>query len=531
MGFFAGGDDGIEPFGFGAAPLFITDKDPLSGATNVVVGKVVSFYIKDTEAEIDLANTTIYAEGVVAYIGGAWNSQYDDRSGIFGTPNNYLVNLSKNVSWPSGTDIIIRVVTRDLNGNSIDESWVFTTTGTVTFVPEIIYRSPERDETRVSPNANITVNLVDADGDLCQDSLDVYIDGQQALVSGSTFVAPYNGPASFVSAITIDGYDGYQVVVDSLMPYNGVTSVRVDGYDSLSQDMSETWNFVVGEETQPRINALYYSDGYGVKKIKLSDLAGESQNAARTILSTSTSLPISSNSIKSVSGTTVGETFYLVVCSDGSHGIHVCKNETSSITTYAYGTRMAYAQMTPDGTLYSVNLDLNRIDVWYGADTRPGNRSPDFFYSASTTPKITSGEILSFHVSPGHSNACAGATRLYVGTATGAARIDTCDLENPVLDGYSRMREDEGVSYTYGIAGSGEDYEVIGGTVAQVVSVHSNEEYSIMLVVTDDGSGGGGLTQISLLGNSQLIFMSASNYFLPSNDIRNVFGKNPVSLG
>jgi hypothetical protein len=182
--------------------------------------------------------------------------------------------------------------------------------------------------------------------------------------------------------------------------------------------------------------------------------------------------------------------------------------------------------MNDDGTLYLINKRTNQVEVFYGADMFSGyGRIPDFVYDAYSTPPIFPGEMLDLHIESGRSLATSGGTRFYVGTALGATRFDANDLELDGYDGYGAGLDSYGLVTSYGIVGSGADFEVIGGTIPRVSSISSDEDNLILSVVTNDGYGSGGVTQITLVGNVKVAFMTKAGGFLPSDDVRDIFGK------
>ena len=271
-------------------------------------------------------------------------------------------------------------------------------------------------------------------------------------------------------------------------------------------------------------NAVYFSDGYGVKKIEIADMVGESQSQAAVLFNTSTSPALLSNSVGYIHGKLIDGSEYLAISYDAysdGYGVDIITDE-SSTEHYSDGYSIAQAQLTDDGKLYHINQTLNQIEVFYGAYMRTGLRAPDYVYNISSTPALFPGEILCLHVESGNSARLSGGTRFFVGTSLGMTRVDTYDQES--VDGYSAGFDSSGVATTYGIAGSGAQFESIGGTIPRVSGVSSNE-LSIIFVVTNDGLGDGGLTQIAISGNRKVVFLSQDNGLLPSNDIRDVFGK------
>jgi len=277
------------------------------------------------------------------------------------------------------------------------------------------------------------------------------------------------------------------------------------------------------------VNALYFSDGYGIKKIDLADLVGESQSVVSTILDTTTVPPIPSDSVSHISGNAVGSDDFLAASFDDyggpSHGAVVIKNDTASVEQYADGYSCNKPGLSDKGILYVINETLNRVEVYYGAHFRGDTtRAPDFIYNTTSTPALFPGQILSLEVIDAASLRLSGGARLFVGTSLGMTRIETYDSQT--VDGYSDGLDGYGLAIDYGIVGSGATNEVIGGTAPQVVAVAFNEEQSIILVCTNDSSNNGGVTEITLAGNAQILFLNEATGLLPSNDVRDIDGGN-----
>ena len=282
---------------------------------------------------------------------------------------------------------------------------------------------------------------------------------------------------------------------------------------------NDVWSFLVGND----VNTLYFSDGYGVKKINTRELVGESQAAIGVILDKDT-IPNIYNDVSSIYGNMTDNTFCLALSYDhDSYGTLVIKNEVEK-EVYSDGYNTYKAQVTDDGKMYLMNKDQNTIEVYYGVYNRKGLREPDFIYSSTSTPAILSGDILTLHVVSGVSTKYSNGTRLYVGTTTGVTRIETYDRE--LIDGYCAGFDHFGVSITYSITGGIGMHKSIGGTISNVTSISSDDEKGVFLVATQDGFGNGGLTQISLSTNKKKIYMTKESNDLPSNTIRDVWGKN-----
>jgi len=440
--------------------------------------------------------------------------------------------------------------------------------------------APEMEKpyvTNINPSqhANISVatliafDVGDPDNDLRGDSLQVSVAGMLAYDGIVGFIAPYNGPDAYCGKAIVDGYDGYHFVIDRTTSYaDGPLDIKVSASDLFSTTTT-SWSYIVGT----KLNRAYFSDGYGLKAIEIGDLVGESQEKVRVFLSMNTDPSLSSNDMSCISGSYIDGYYFLVLSmkafgqeignvigldmmlgdsligdyglallgqmiwgqgvigpGDG-YGVVIAKNETESLNTYARGSLGVRAQMNERGILYLINRTRNRIEVYYGSHFRDGNRNPDFVYSETSTPPIMPGYILDLLVvnnaSARNFNNPEGAsirgTRIFVGTTEGMTRIDTWDQEG--TDGYCAGMDAYGIAVNYGIVGSGAQYELIGGTAAQVTRIACDQTNTLVYVATFDGVNIGGVSQISLASNKRTIFMTKETNFLPSNDVRDIFGK------
>lgn len=324
------------------------------------------------------------------------------------------------------------------------------------------------------------------------------------------------------------------------------------------------------------LNKVYFCDGYGLKAIEIEDLVGESQGAVSLLLSTDTSPSLPSNAMSCITGNQIGGDDFLVLSLErfgqtapnviggnliwgegligdwafallgqavwgqavigsspqNGSGIAIVRNETENVNVYARETLSMRAQMNERGILYAINSTENCIEVYYGAHFRDGTtRTPDFIYSETSVPPIMSGRILDLLVVNNASvrqfedpeGAVIKGTRIFVGTAEGMTRIDTWDQE--AAAGYCAGMDTYGIAVTYGIAGSGAQFELLGGTVPNVTKIACDQNNIMLFVATFDGASTGGISQINLLRNRRMMFMSKETNFLPSNDVRDIFGK------
>ena len=394
--------------------------------------------------------------------------------------------------------------------------------------PFVSNERPLPNSTGAPSKPLIHFDISDLEDGLDPATVSVRVNSQMAFQAGSGFLFPFQGAGSDAYATVVDGHDGYHVAIDPTDDLSGVVLVSVLGDDAYGTG-GGSWTFTVAGAA---LNFLYYSDGYGVRRIGMPALAGESQDVAVLLLSETTVPALPTNDVSTLFGNKIGDNMFLLTSMDGypdAVGVLITTNEVNDPRPYLDGYDAYAAQMTDDGTMYVLNRTLNRVETYYGANFRPGNREPDFYYDAYSTPPLIEGELLDLHVASGHSVVHAGSTRFYVGSTEGMVRVDTYDEESP--DGYSADMDGYGLSWTYGVAGSGMDYEVLGSptdpnTAKEVVAVHSDDVGGLILVVTNDGLGNGGLTQINLNVNRRILFMNQEGGFLPTNYARDVFKKS-----
>lgn len=419
-------------------------------------------------------------------------------------------------------------------------------------------QSPPNGAMNVSTMAGIDVDVVGMGVTFPLAEIEIFVEGL-LVFEGSDPLAPFrpplSGPGSSVASIP-DGYHFHLVrIAPSRQEFINVQVRRTqDGYVSAPV---AGWSFRAGTDAT---NDFYFADGYmdedgylnpepGIRRLHVRQLVGELKPhedtsdgyTAPVILSTAVTPGWPSDIVHTLSSTTIDGYMYLAAST--SQGLVITRNETDRLQVFVatlvrYGTRpygtFRYAAVSSgadaygghinaNGTTYVINKPQNRIEVFYGIDVRGSGRPPDFIYDAYSTPPLLAGELFCLHVAEGQSTVFPGGSRLYVGGANGLTRIEAYDQESP--DGYSAGMDGYGLSYTYGIAGSGTDFPVLGGTIPRVVAIGSNEAEGIFFVATNDGTEiGGGLSQVSISANRLILFMTREGGFLPSNVIRDIAG-------
>jgi len=118
---------GVMP-GAPSAPPLISNEDPVPDETEVSINKIVSFDITDADGDLQLDTVLIELEGYTAYQNEAFVSPYNDTgSAVTPITDGYTFEIEKNVSFDYNTSISIDAYAQDSLGNTLDESWSFTT--------------------------------------------------------------------------------------------------------------------------------------------------------------------------------------------------------------------------------------------------------------------------------------------------------------------------------------------------------------------------------------------------------------------
>lgn len=265
-------------------------------------------------------------------------------------------------------------------------------------------------------------------------------------------------------------------------------------------------------------NDGYDEDSYGVHKLELTDLLYNSSDKVYDAFNTMSVPPILSNEINDLVTGTHADDSLLVVAT--SLGVTIITNETTAIN-YSSGSNIGSVQLDDGGsTLYLANNTLVRVEVYYNIHLDVVDRTvPDVYYSTATSPEILGGTINQIKITNNTSIIDSDSNTIYVATNNGLTRINT-DESTP------GSSEPGGISFTYGISGSGTTFEILGGNVNRVVAVDINTQQNQAFVATDDPSHGGGLTTVNLPTNTRFSFASAASGTLASNDVRDVVFKN-----
>ena len=114
--------------------------------------------------------------------------------------------------------------------------------------------SPSDGEGGISLDSLISLDVVDAGVGVDRSTIAIYVNGSQVFQGPSTFIAPYNGPQSSISATSTGGYDGYNIVLDNTgnLSFATTYTVRVVAEDYENNSLDTTFSF----KTHTRISSV-----------------------------------------------------------------------------------------------------------------------------------------------------------------------------------------------------------------------------------------------------------------------------------
>lgn len=265
-------EDQGEFFQDALAPV-VSNVLPANGAEGASKSVNITFDLEDlpppnVPAGIDLSEVLIYVGGVLAYRGdldafqAPFNGGSSGRTAI-ATGHSFVVDGT--VDYDSFSDVSVRAVARDLAApypNTLDRTWSFKVEDYTD--PSVDSQFPTgtgvNQETMISFSCKDETTGSGVDPDSINASVDTGSGVENAIVNG-VFQSGWNGPSS---AITPNAFNGYDVVIDSSLPFPSLASVSVEAYcDDLYANLSPhlVWVFSVLDYQGVLVTAVDPSSG------------------------------------------------------------------------------------------------------------------------------------------------------------------------------------------------------------------------------------------------------------------------------
>lgn len=253
------GADGYASYSFITQDInapAVYDEFPSNGSTGIGRSQnYIYFKILDEGQGVDLSTISVTVDGHSAFSGGSFVAPYDGPDAYYTVSTSYgldgyFVRLDRTSIWNNYSLIEVQIDAEDGYGNLGTTVFSFTTEDDI--YPIITNFTPTT--TNISRNNNlISFDIVDGGSEIDLSTLQVDIE-TNTVVSGTTFIAPFNGAFSSITATTAEGYDGYTVVIDyTNIPWSSYQTVDVDVsiYDFYGNYTALSWNFRIEDYEGP----------------------------------------------------------------------------------------------------------------------------------------------------------------------------------------------------------------------------------------------------------------------------------------
>lgn len=200
----------------------------------------ISFDILDIDGQVDPTTIDAYVNGSKVY-DGATDTFFSPWNGGSSSVTNttvdgydaYAVILDYNgPTFNSYQQLAVQVLADDLFANTMNVNYNIS----IEDIEEIIFTniSPAPGSFGVDENTNISITFYDEGSGVDFNTIEAYVAGVLAYQGNTnTFNPPYDGVGSSITPTTVDGYDGYVLVIDpsGAFPSNATIPVVINVFD------------------------------------------------------------------------------------------------------------------------------------------------------------------------------------------------------------------------------------------------------------------------------------------------------------
>jgi len=473
-------------------PPTITSIFPRDGQEEVSLRPDIGFTVRDGY-DIDFDRLNVSVNGDAAVIDGVptrwYNLNYTRIEG--GTPGvapgdgyNYVVSPKKDFDYNATVNVAIMAFDASQGNKAYEEvSWY-----TVSPNPPRFDMVPTAGST-VDVDTNIWFEIFDDGYNIDINSLNVFIDEVPMILNNVVQSPDYEG-----SVTTVDGYHYYMGVINPrflLAPeYNH--TLTINAREDVSGNLGQlSYQFTTGgAPNNPK--TIYIGDQDGVQSIVVNDISGSS--VPTTLVDGYHVYDVCTKSLKYINR--------LAIATRDSGAILYSTNYSMNSMHYSVGDEIIKVQLTTNhnGTLYLLNKSRERIDVYYNIlYDDVGRSTPDVYYGTDgyALSGIDDGYFTDMVVTEGTSTVKDGSNSIFLGTSTGAFRIET-------EESVPGSTEIAGQVTSYGIANSSRDYKILDGTTNYVVALDVNTRLNHLYVATrsESSDDDNAITYIDLSNNS-----------------------------
>ena len=474
----------------------ITGVYPRDMQREVSLDQIIGFTLRDGY-DVNFDKTEVIVNGEHAVKDGLPEFGYSINTsrisgGIEGVDpgDGYIVELTKTAGFDYNEEILVTIRGYDRSQSNI-------TTRTYTWYT--VAPNPPIFSTEIADGQTDVVLDTNFNFDILSDGYGVDINTLLFKIDNKTIIE--NGinqdTASYQVTIQAVG-DGYSVSVNPryLLESNKEYQFYARAGEAFSGNTAvDTFNFSTGNPIE-NPKTLYIGTSNGVSSLLEEGIVGNS---------TPTAL-IDGYCVHDLSSRVINEVNRLAVATR-DHGAFVYSTNYSNWPTvfYSYGDEIGHVHISDknNGTIYIDNRTKKRIDVYYNvlADDI-GRNTPDVYYPGAdgyAVDGLTDGYYTDMVVTEGTSSVDSDSSTIFVATSSGVFKIDTDESIPGISEGAREIS-------SYGIVGSGNDYEVISGTSSWVVAIDVNTRLNYLYVATR-GDGENTISYIDLTTNSNTGFI------------------------
>lgn len=436
----------------------ISNVTPKDGQYEISLNPPITFTMRDA---YDVAFTSIkcYVDGQKAIVNGV--VQPDFTGHVSRLSDGYMYTIRPSIDFQYNRTVKFLLSVEDYgehNKATLDYTW-----HTISPKPPRFTKVLPTASTNVAVDTNISFNVLTDGYKVDINTLNLYIDGDVAILNKVLQAPDYTGTVTTV----VDGYS-YIVTVDPrfLLDPNTTHNVTINAKDLLSGNLG-TMSVSFDTGAAPAVvPTAYIGTTTGVKSIAVSNIDGYSLASSY----------IDGYYVNNIYSKTLRYINRIAVSTKNNGTILKATNYSMNAMHYSNGHEIIKTIITNNhnGTLYLLNTTHNRIEVYYNIlYDNFGRNIPDGYYAVD-------GYISDLEVTENTSLLDNQSNSIFIATDNGVYRIETDEVS--VVPSYE--------IYSYGIPNSGKDFGILEGTTNYVVAIDVNERLRTMYVATRSESTG-----------------------------------------
>jgi hypothetical protein len=207
----------------------IQNQNPASDQTAISIETDILIEVVDGDPGLDASTVILTIDGRVAWQNEAAQTGFSVN--VSPITDGYRYVIDPDINFESYSYIQIDIDAYDTAGNYLDAYYTFRTVDADP--PEIANKFPLPDSGDISQNTLLSVDIFNRKSGVDFSSIEVLINGVTAY--NGNFISPYDGYNSAITATTVDGYDGYNIILDKISPFVSAEQITIEVF-SLNMD-------------------------------------------------------------------------------------------------------------------------------------------------------------------------------------------------------------------------------------------------------------------------------------------------------